>query len=465
MGTTKIWTIKDSLSRVVDYASNPNKTIYNDLKEVLHYAGNKYKTESEEMCFVTGVNCNADTALEEMERVKRRFDKEGGNLAYHAYQSFKTGEVSCELCHEIGIKLAQKMWGADYQVVVATHLDTNTLHNHFVVNSVNMWNGYKFDCNKKAYEKFRELSDNLCREYGLTVIEKPLGKTPRPIYFAEKNGEPTTFNLMREAIDFAVSHSVDAKTFHQVMREQGYEVNMNPKRMYWTIKPIGGKKATRIFRLGEDYAHNRIMERIKKENIFKSYNNYRDYMTETKPRYIRPIPMTFRGSLQRTKKVTGLKALYLYYCYRLGYLPKKNQHKPLSPEMREAWRRIDRYSQNIRLICRHDFKTTDDVQQFIVSNTEQIKMLEKERNHLRMRMYRTDNPAEKEEYKSNRDDITTVLTAMRKDNKVANHILEDSPKIKADLGAEERTRHDRYVVQQRQYNRNRRRNYEWEHSK
>lgn len=97
LGTTKIWTIKDSLSRVVDYASNPNKTIYFDLKEVLHYAGNKYKTESEEMCFVTGVNCNTDTALEEMERVKHRFDKEGGNLAYHAYQSFKTGEVSREL--------------------------------------------------------------------------------------------------------------------------------------------------------------------------------------------------------------------------------------------------------------------------------------------------------------------------------------------------------------------------------
>ncbi|MBQ7672984.1 MAG: hypothetical protein IJT36_00400, partial [Alphaproteobacteria bacterium] len=213
-----------------------------------------------------------------------------------------------------------------------------------------------------------------------------------------------------------------------------------------------------MFRLGDEYNHRRVLERIEEHNRFENYHNYRNFMTDAQPKYIRPKTITFRGSIKRTRKITGLKALYLYYCYLLGYLPKKNQHKPLSPEMREAWRRIDRYSQNIRLICKQDFKTTDDVQQFIESNTEQIKMLEKERNRLRMRMYRTDSPTEKEEYKSKRDDITTVLTAMRKDNKVANHIIEDSLKIKEDLAAEERARRERYVVQQRQYNRNRRRN-------
>ena len=455
MGTTKIWTIKDSISRVLDYASNPNKTIYSDLKEVLHYAGNKYKTESEEMCFVTGVNCHADTALEEMERVKRLFNKEGGNVAYHAYQSFKTGEVSTELCHEIGVELARRMWGTDYQVLVATHLDTCTLHNHFVVNSVNMWNGYKFNCNKKAYEKFRELSDNLCREYGLTVIEKPLGKTPRQIYFAEKRGDPTTFNLMREAIDFAIEHSVDIKSFHQVMREQGYEVNLNRNRKYWTIKPIGGKKATRMFRLGEEYNHRRIQERIENNLSREVYWNYRDYMTETKPKYIRPRPVTFKGSFRRTRKVTGLKALYLYYCYRLGYLPKKKQHRPLSPEMREAWRRIDRYSRSIRLIAKHDFKNTDDVQQFIEANDSVIKELMRERNKIYRRIYRTDDNSQKEEYRTQCKVITSRLTALRKDNRTAKNIIEDSPKIKEDIAKEERAMQQRFIVQHRNRNYNR----------
>ena len=202
MATTKIWAIKDSLSRVVNYAKNPEKTIFSDLKQVLKYAENDEKTidKNEKTMYVTGVNCRAETAYEEMMSVQNRFDKTTGNVAYHAYQSFKTGEVSPELAHKIGVELAEKMW-SEYQVVVATHFNTGTYHNHFVVNSVNMFTGKKFNCNKGAYYHFRELSDELCREYGLTVIEKPRGKTPRSIYFAEKRGKPTKYNVIRKAID------------------------------------------------------------------------------------------------------------------------------------------------------------------------------------------------------------------------------------------------------------------------
>lgn len=195
MAVTKIWAIKDSLSRVVDYAANPNKTIYSDLQKVIHYADNTNKTISgkEKACFVTGVNCNAPTAFEEMYAVQERFNKVNGNVAYHAYQSFKTGEVTPEQCHRIGVQLAKEMWGTDYQVLVATHFNTGTYHNHFVINSVNMWNRKKFDCNKKAYYKFRDLSDKLCEKEQLTVINNPIGKTPRNMYFAEKRGEPTKY--------------------------------------------------------------------------------------------------------------------------------------------------------------------------------------------------------------------------------------------------------------------------------
>lgn len=132
MAVTKIWAIKDSLSRVVDYAANPDKTIYSDLQKVIHYADDSNKTINgkEKACFVTGVNCNADTAYEEMYAVQERFNKVNGNAAYHAYQSFKTGEVTPEQCHRIGVQLAKDMWGTDYQVLVATHFNTGTYHNH-----------------------------------------------------------------------------------------------------------------------------------------------------------------------------------------------------------------------------------------------------------------------------------------------------------------------------------------------
>ena len=110
MATTKIWAIKDSLSRVVNYAENPEKTIFSELKQVLKYAENDEKTidKSEKTMYVTGVNCNSKTAYEEMSAIQKRFDKTTGNIAYHAYQSFKTGEVTPKLAHAIGVKLAKE---------------------------------------------------------------------------------------------------------------------------------------------------------------------------------------------------------------------------------------------------------------------------------------------------------------------------------------------------------------------
>lgn len=109
--TTKIWAIKDSISRVISYAKNPEKTTFSYLKQILKYAENDEKTiyKNEKTMYVIGVNCKAKTAYEEMVTVQNRFDKTTGNVAYHAYQSLKKGEVSPELAHKIGVELAEKM--------------------------------------------------------------------------------------------------------------------------------------------------------------------------------------------------------------------------------------------------------------------------------------------------------------------------------------------------------------------
>lgn len=95
---------------MVDYAKNPAKAEYSDLQSVLHYAANGEKTEhgAERSLYVTGVNCSRDRAFQEMLAVQERFGKTGGNVAYHAYQSFKPGEVTPELCHQMGVELAKK---------------------------------------------------------------------------------------------------------------------------------------------------------------------------------------------------------------------------------------------------------------------------------------------------------------------------------------------------------------------
>ena len=144
MAVTKIWTIKDSLQRVLDYAANPDQTEYDVLAQTLHYAENDAKTKLNESAqLVTGIHCRADHAWEDMRAVQERFGKTDGVVALHAYQSFREGEVTPEQCHEIGVALARKVWGNRFQVLVATHMNTDNLHNHFVINSVSYVDGKK----------------------------------------------------------------------------------------------------------------------------------------------------------------------------------------------------------------------------------------------------------------------------------------------------------------------------------
>ena len=105
MAVTKTWAVTDSVSRVLSYAANPDKTIYNDICKALHHTSDERKTliGEEKAMHVTGVNCSAKTAFAEMTSVQERFDKTTGNVAYHAYQNFKTGEVTPQLAHKLGV--------------------------------------------------------------------------------------------------------------------------------------------------------------------------------------------------------------------------------------------------------------------------------------------------------------------------------------------------------------------------
>ena len=89
-------------------------------------------------------------------------------VCYHGFQSFKHGEVTPEQAHEVGVKLAERMWGDRFQVIVATHLNTDCLHNHFVVNAVSFADGMHYHDNKANLRLLRQRSDELCREYALS---------------------------------------------------------------------------------------------------------------------------------------------------------------------------------------------------------------------------------------------------------------------------------------------------------
>ena len=116
MAVTRIWPIKNNIHQVVDYASNKSKTDlskYSDLIDALHYAANDEKTnlENEQKLLVEGINCDPDIAARQMIDTKEIHGKTDGIVAYHAYISFKPGEVSPEEAQLVAMKVANKMWG------------------------------------------------------------------------------------------------------------------------------------------------------------------------------------------------------------------------------------------------------------------------------------------------------------------------------------------------------------------
>lgn len=208
MATTKIWDIKGRLDVLINYAANPEKTDENQynkaemqvLHNVMAYAADEYKTEKR--LYVSGVNVTPDTATYKMQQTKLRYGKTDGIIAFHAIQSFKPGEVTPELAHKIGVEFAKEIWGDRFEVLIATHLNRQHLHNHFVINSVSFVDGKKYYDNTKNYNLMKKISDRLCEENNLSVIRNPKSKGKHYAeVMAEKNGYPTIRGQIKDELD------------------------------------------------------------------------------------------------------------------------------------------------------------------------------------------------------------------------------------------------------------------------
>ena len=137
------------------------------LKDILDYVTNREKTVES---LITGVNCVAESALDEFEAVKKHFRKTEGRSYYHIVQAFAPDDpLDFETAHEIGLKFAEQFKG--YQCLVVTHMNTAHIHNHIVMNSVSFENGQKFHQSAKEMEQVKKFSNELCLQYGLSITE------------------------------------------------------------------------------------------------------------------------------------------------------------------------------------------------------------------------------------------------------------------------------------------------------
>lgn len=412
MATTSIWDVNDNLKRVLDYISNPEKTNtvsesdyhYNGLNQVISYTTQDLKTEKQ--LYVSGINCSMATAYQDMMITKKAYHKTDGILAYHAYQSFAPGEVDAETAHQIGIELAQAMWGDRFEVLVSTHLDKEHYHNHFVINSVSFKDGLKYYDNKENYKKIRQLSDDLCRKYKLSVIDHPKKKSMHYAEWqAEKQHRPTWRSAIREDVDYAINKSMTMKQFFQNLEAHGYEIKYGK---HIAIRPPTKERFVRLRSLSNDghYTEESIKELILTNSIIKW-----ESVQEAEPK-----KYYYKGDITKARKLTGFRALYFRYMYKMGILPKNAPNKKrVHFLLKEDLRYMDQITQETTLLCKNKIDTLDELDQKVVKVQTRLDGLVKERRCVYNKIRRCRNPDSKEKLQQDVAYLSAQIKSLRKE--------------------------------------------------
>ena len=228
----------------MEYALNEKKSSRREnaknLHSILGEAMNRDRTEQD--LFQSALGCTLASPFADMLAVKTQWRKLGGVEGYHLVQSFAPGEVTPELAHQIGLELAQRLLGGEFQAVVSTHLNTRCIHNHIVWNSVSLTDGRKYRSNEKSYyTQVRRISDELCKKYVLSLIQP--GRTGQPgcpyaQWQAEREGKPTWKTPLQRDVDEAIDRALTWRQFLREMEGRGYTFRFD--RKYPTLTPPGG---------------------------------------------------------------------------------------------------------------------------------------------------------------------------------------------------------------------------------
>ncbi len=399
MAITKIWKFKSRLDQLIEYAINGEKT--------------------EQKLYVSGINCIPDTAFYEMKNVKKQFFKTEGIECFHGIQSFVKDEVTPEQAHEIGVKLANELWGEKFQVIVSTHLNTDNIHNHFVINSVSFIDGKRFYNTKRDYALMRKTSDRLCKEYVVTVLKQE-----------EKYNKYSTSNLykelMRDSIDYAIASSKDYDEFIQILKDLDYIITDRNNALSIRREPY--KRNTRIERqFGKNYSKENIYKRILEtqasfpyspdpylliNRTYKSYNNIKE------KHY--PQKGTILYLIFHYKKLFGIKTEN----------DLKSNITRITPELIREIKKMDEYSNQAKLLVTNNINTEEELLNFEKSIYEKINPLKSERENLwkKHKKAKTDN--EKKDIENQIIDISKKISPLVEQIKCCNNITNRLNRIK-----------------------------------
>lgn len=363
-----------------------------------------------------------DTSYQEMINVKKQFFKTDGIQCFHAVQSFVKGEITPEKAHEIGMKLAEELWGDKFQIVVTTHLNTENLHNHFILNSVSFLDGKRFCNTKKDYAIMRKTSDRLCEEYGLNTL-KHEKQNDRYNKYATSN---VYKELMKDSIDYAIENAKDYNEFIKILQDLGYVIT--DKNETLSIRRDPYKRNTRIERqFGNKYSKENIYKRILETQPLYSYSsNPIVLITRTYENYNKPK--------ERHYKNKGSIGYLIYQYEKLFGINTENILKSkmtrMTPELIAEIKQMDEFSNQARFLARYNINTSQNLLEFEKLAYEKVNPLKSKRENLWKKHKRVKTDEEKQEIEKEITEISKQITPITEEIKHCNNIMQRIDKIK-----------------------------------
>ena len=244
-------------TRLIPLHTGKGRNFGKAIRNVIGYVSNPKKTHQGEL--VTGFGCNPETADGEFLLMKREYIAQTGRhrgkddvIAYHLRQSFVPGEITPEEANRIGCELASRFTHGQHAYVVATHEDRRHVHSHIIISAVNL------DCDRKfrnfwgSSKAIRRLSDTLCIQNGLSIIEQPKGHSKSYNKWLGNEEKTSQRDGLREALDAVLARQPkDFEELLTMLQRGGWEVKRG-KRI--SLKGKGQERFKRLDSLGEDYS-------------------------------------------------------------------------------------------------------------------------------------------------------------------------------------------------------------------
>lgn len=290
-----------------------------------------------------------------------------------------------------------------FEVVVATHQNTNHIHNHFIVNSVSFKTGKKYNNNRTNLANLRHILDSLCAEYGLSTLDEDICYKST---YKNKVLSDDYYRILKEDLDNVINYSVTLKQVFDRMKTLGYKIYSHNAVI--TIYKDNKYKVRIEKAFGKEYSKDSISKRLylSRQIVFK------------------PIPQKsiFEEYLNTNESHKGIYGLYLYYCYLLGIFPKRHPKQYLPYSIRKEIKKLDEYSNQIVFMKKNNIETEEDLNNFSKINYDEYKNLMDKREKLWKQYHKVKNEEDKSKILSEINDIQPKIKELRMYDKYCKNI-------------------------------------------